>query len=660
MSLLGTPVYANPNVPLWLGADYAGVAGPTGPQGSPGTSSGKEFYFTNVPSTPPYNTMTDAFNLITGASYTVGVDGTIAEFLSPPIGSSTIPGGTWNFNFHALTSGITTSSVLVSLYIDDGVNPPAHINTSKPVPIFQGAVLDEYITVLSIPTTVVNPTDQMIVTFEVVGLGPGDTMTLFTDDDTQSEVITTFTVPGPIGPSGPQGVTGPSGPQGVPGPIGPSGPQGVPGPIGATGVPGPTGPQGVPGSAANASTWSQFPATQSVDFDGFNIVDANGIRGNSLSIGGISSLPLMTVNSVGDVSCRDLNVGDSITGQADVNIYGGNLIPGDNALYVEGGTTLVGSSIHGSSLLSGPVILGFNSVRFEVLPAGIFLTTTNPVSTVNFNSITTLSMNSVAATNVSAGGALSLAGGSYIEANTSDFNIINSSSGDQATVLTCANLLAPPSVAATFPLTIQNTMAGGVVIQGVKTFDGLSASPCVMTNISSIDMSGSQVITNVSKINGMAYPPPSVLPAGTQQLIFWADQTSTTVRGTLDQKVTFDNIFVGVGLLAGATLILPSNGAYLFEVEGWECGDGSGETMVVGFRPSTSTTFYQRNKINSHASCGVFTSTFYWNQFEAGDEITFYANENNSGVINGTVVDQYVNPPAPDERGHIAAWYLQA
>ena len=172
-------------------------------------------------------------------------------------------------------------------------------------------------------------------------------------------------------------------------------------------------------------------------------------------------------------------------------------------------------------------------------------------------------------------------------------------------------------------------------------------------------MSGSQSITNVSTINGAPYPPPAALPSGTEQLIFWADQTDTLSSGVLAQKIVFDNIFVGSSLLSGTDFIIPTTGAYRFEVEGWRCGPGNGEIMVVGRRPSTGLTFYQRNKMNTNADCGVFVSTFYWNLFQAGDEITFYAIENATGTTNGTVVDQYVNPQVIDNRGHIAVWFLQ-
>jgi hypothetical protein len=111
-----------------------------------------------------------------------------------------------------------------------------------------------------------------------------------------------------------------------------------------------------------------------------------------------------------------------------------------------------------------------------VLPAGI-----------GINAATFVQIAAAGAGSFAAGGALSLAGGDYVEINTDDLRVINTTSGNQATQITCANYLMPASVAATNPLTIQNIAAGGVVIQGVKTFAGLAASPAVLTNIASIN-----------------------------------------------------------------------------------------------------------------------------------------------------------------------------
>jgi hypothetical protein len=385
----------------------------------------------------------------------------------------------------------------VTLLIDDGVNPPVAINTSKPVPIFNGATLDEYITILSIPTTVVNPTDLMIVEFEVAGLGVGDTITLFTDDDEQSEVITTFTTPGQTGPTGPQGPTGAQGIPGVTGMAGPTGPQGPIG-IGSTGATGPTGPTGAPGSSANASQWAAFPAVTNVDISGNNLSNVNNFRSvdivnnsnawtRSLDIGGVTLLPASTINNTGNAAFGQSVTVAQTTGLGNISTYGANRPIGTNALYAEGGTTLTGGGIvHGITM--GALRVGLvDTVRLEVLPGGIFATT--PLFPIALTSGSAITATAAGACTVAAGGVLALAGGNYIEANSSDFYLINTSSGDQNTRLYTANVLAPPSVAATNPLTIQNIAAGGVVIQGVKTFDGLSTSFANLTNIATISNS---------------------------------------------------------------------------------------------------------------------------------------------------------------------------
>ena len=485
MSLLGTPVYANPSVPIWAAADSAFIPGPTGPTGSegpPGASSGKEFFFTNVSAGGGFFTMTPTFNLIAGATYTVSANGVIASFLSPPIGQPTIPSGTWNFNFHAETSGTTTATVVVKLFTTDGVNPPVLVNDSKPVPMLAGNVLDEYITLLSIPVTVVAPTDQMIVEFVAGGLGMADTLTLYTDDDEQSEVITTFTISGDTGPTGATGSTGANG-LGFTGQQGPTGPIGLPG-IGSTGATGPVGPTGAPGSAANVSQWAVFPAVQSVNMAGFDIGVVGTLNGGTASFGNIvtnnitlgGSPAAFTMDSNGNGFIRsDLQIGGSAK-NSEVLIRGDSLGAGTSALVVEGGTTLDGAgSVHGISIGTLPVA-GINTQRIDVLPVGI-----------NINAATYVQAAAGGAASLSAGGALSLAGGDYVEINTDDLRVINTTTGNQATQITCANYLMPASVAATNPLTIQNIQAGGVVIQGVKQLQGLASSPAVLTNIATIN-----------------------------------------------------------------------------------------------------------------------------------------------------------------------------
>jgi hypothetical protein len=117
---------------------------------------------------------------------------------------------------------------------------------------------------------------------------------------------------------------------------------------------------------------------------------------------------------------------------------------------------------------------------------------------------TTGTMNFSGVANISAGSILNLSAGSTVEANTGSFNVINTTSGNQNGILTVGNLLAPSNTSGTFPLTIQNTAAGGVVVQGVKTLTGLASSPAVVSNVNSIAFGGTGstgALTGVQTIN---------------------------------------------------------------------------------------------------------------------------------------------------------------
>lgn len=493
MSLLSVPVYATPTQSLWLSADTPLPQGPTGPQGPPGQSAGKVFYFTNVAAGGGYYTMTPTFNLIAGATYTAVADGVVAEFLSGAIGQGTIDGGTWNFNFHANTSGTTTANVLVSLSTWDGVNPPVLINTSKPVPIYAGATLEEYITSLSVPTTSVNPADRMIVSFDVAGLLPGDTFTLRTDDDTQSEVITTFTTPGDTGPTGWTGPTGAAGTQGF---TGATGPTGRIGPTGQQGIQGITGATGPAGSGANASTWANFPAIQNVNFSNFNASNINNLRSvdfvnnsntwtRSLDVGGTTLIPATQVNNTGNAAFGQSVVVAQTTGLGNISTYGANRPVGTNALYAEGGTTLTGGGIvHGvtlGALRVGPV----DTVRFEVLPGGIFATT--PVLPISLTSGSAILAQAGGAATLTAGGVLSMAAGGYAEMNSSDFRMLNTTSGNQATTIYTGFLDGPYGTAGTTnPLVVGNNQAGGTQLINVVQLTGKASTGATLSNVSNI------------------------------------------------------------------------------------------------------------------------------------------------------------------------------
>lgn len=498
MSLLGTPVYANPSTPLWIGVGQ-GTAGPTGPPGPPGETSGLVYYFTNVPDGIGNLTMTQAFNIIGFTAIPSIEDGTIASFVSPPVGVTAVPGGTWNFTFYAKTNGTTTASINIVVY-DYDAGSQIFYGVSQPVVLYQGATTEQYIASVSIPTSTIDPTHSFQVVFNSVGLTTGtDTMELFVDGDTQAEVNTTLAVLGQTG------ATGPAGPPGIQGQTGPTGPQGIAGPTGPTGPTGASGPTGAPGSGANASQWSLYKAFQTVDLSGNNLSNVNSIPnatsiyGQTITFGGTSVSPFGTLSSTGNVSAVSADITGYVqvgsnTDLGNITVYGATRPAGTNALYASGGTTLTGGGIvHGVTI--GALRAGLvDTQRIDVLPAGI-----------GINAATYIQLAAAGAGSFAAGGALSLAGGSYIENNTADFRVINTSSGNQATQITCANYLMPPSVASTYPLTIQNIAAGGVVIQGVKTFQGLGSSPAVMTNIASMSGSNLQItdVSNTMDISGI-------------------------------------------------------------------------------------------------------------------------------------------------------------
>lgn len=563
MSLLGTPVFANPNTPLWLSSSFAGVTGPTGPQGPQGASTGLEFYLTNVASdVSPYLTMTEQFNLLTGTTVVATSNSTIASFLTPSNepNALSIPGGVWNYQFHAQTSGTSNATMTFNVYRYPSGGPPVLLNDSAPVTLVEGAIKSEYNGSISLPTTALSLTDRVLVSYDVSGLVPGDTLTLYLDDDEQAVVTTTFAVPGTPGETGP---TGPQGLRGFTGVTGPTGPQGVAGTPGATGATGATGAIGPTGSAANVSGWSFFKALTTVDMSGNNlsnvgsIPNATSIYGQTITFGGVSALPLGTLSSGGNVSAVSSDLTQyltvaSNTGLGNISTYGANRPVGTNALYAEGGVTLTGGGLVHGVEIGALTVAGVDTQRIDVLPVGI-----------GINAATYVQVAAAGAGSFAAGGALSLAGGDYVEINTDDLRVINTTSGNQATQITCANYLAPPSVAATSPLTVQNTAAGGVVIQGVKTFDGLASSFANMTNIATILNS-----TNTMDISGVRTINTNPV---FQNGAFSSDVTQFQVGGLSNSPtaITYNSTDVtnGIALVPGqdSQIRVSKAGVYMFQ-----------------------------------------------------------------------------------------------
>lgn len=489
----------------------------TGPTGAQGPQPGQQWYLQQQTTGIPF-----AFSPIVatnpGSPIPNPVSGVPFPFTSSALTIGLVPAGKWKFSLAVqLLFGYTTETLQVSLWISQfGV--PQSVAT-KTISITGGTTQTRYDFDMDVPSTAVTPNVDYMIVYLTPTMPLGQLMTYYTNPPTTASVITTLPVVGPTGSQGPTGAgaTGPTGPTGRTGATGFTGPTGLgatgftgpqgatgftgplgtgptgqrgatgfTGPIGptgdrgATGFTGPVGPtgQGVAGptgSSANASRWADFQAVANVDMGNYSLNGAfNGTFNNQIFVagvikeGGTALVPLATLDD-GDLTCRNIDVGDALSQIADVNIYGVNLASGDNALYVQGGTTLDGGGVvHGISIGTLPVS-GVNTQRLDVLPAGISITTPTFFNVLGAGAI---SMNVAGAGNFAVGGALSLAGGAYIEANTSNFRYINTTSGNQATTLNIGRVDGPYNVSNTFPLVVGNSGTAGTDLVNINTING--------------------------------------------------------------------------------------------------------------------------------------------------------------------------------------------
>ena len=130
----------------------------------------------------------------TGTDFTINADGYIQSFITDANDPSQlkIPGGNWNFEtyFSASSSG-GTPSFYVELYKWDGATLTLIAsNSANPEGITGGTAIDLYLTALAVPQTTLALTDRLAVRIYVTH--SGRTITLHTEDNHLSQVITTF------------------------------------------------------------------------------------------------------------------------------------------------------------------------------------------------------------------------------------------------------------------------------------------------------------------------------------------------------------------------------------------------------------------------------------------------------------------------------------
>lgn len=222
----------------------------------------------------------------------------------------------------------------------------------------------------------------------------------------------------------------------------------------------------------DASNWSLFLAINDVRgtlglfsiplysiSDFLNITCANNITSQGGSItaalqisAGVSvGAPLGSFNTV-----NAENIQVSFTNEtAAVDIYGASLVAGNNALYVEGGTTLTGGGVVHGVVIGALQVAGIDTVRIDVLPVGMTLT-----------SATFIATTAAGAASLVAGGALALAGGDYISYNSDKHTFINTTDGNDNTEMYIGQIHAAEN--GSLPLRI-NDAGRGVELANVNS-----------------------------------------------------------------------------------------------------------------------------------------------------------------------------------------------
>jgi hypothetical protein len=129
-----------------------------------------------------------------GTDFTIATNGYIQSFITDANDPNQleIPAGNWNFEtyFSASSSG-GTPSFYVELYKWDGATLTLIAsNSTNPEGITGGTAIDLYLTALAVPQTTLALTDRLAVRIYVTH--SGRTITLHTEDNHLSQIITTF------------------------------------------------------------------------------------------------------------------------------------------------------------------------------------------------------------------------------------------------------------------------------------------------------------------------------------------------------------------------------------------------------------------------------------------------------------------------------------
>jgi hypothetical protein len=342
---------------------------------------------------------------------------------------TTLSPGIWGMNLYAKANANSdVDDIGFRFYIIGRTSAGAFTNLitggSEVEAVTNHVSIQQLVLVLPIqtPVTISSYTQLFVVVTALNNVAATHTAQVyFQSRNTYSYITTSFPIQGPTGAQGPTGPQGFTGSQGFTGPQGFTGSQGFTGPQGFTGSQGFTGPTGVQGftgpqgSAANASTWSAFPATQDVDVGCFeldNVKTINNCPSNNLNINCTQTTLINNERDFYVYADRAANVG--LTTSIELNAKNGNrgsitLDAGAGYAGLGGQMTLLA---RGGSSNVGPISYSVGGV--------INLVATTVVSTSN---TLTSAIRSSAASILSYAGSLtsigSLAGYNYVQADNS-------------------------------------------------------------------------------------------------------------------------------------------------------------------------------------------------------------------------------------------------
>lgn len=145
------------------------------------------------------------------------------------------------------------------------------------------------------------------------------------------------------------------------------------------------------------------------------------------------------------------------------------------------------------------------------------------------------------------------------------------------------------------------------------------------------------------------------LPDGVEMVVYYVDQITAQTSGALSLINQYGTVYTS--RTAYITFDAPSSsftvqkaGSFRINFGGWKCGPGDGVLRVVVTR-SASPVYDRRTEICNN-DCGLFYANFYWNDFQVGDVIQLYKDENNTGTQITTTIDSN-----NDQCGHAIFFY---